>query len=96
MPALDSSLVARHEQWYANRPDYVAHMMERAQRYLHYIVEEVEKRGMPAEIALLPMIESDLNPRSIFGEPCLRYLAVHPVHRQKIWHEAKLVVRRSS
>lgn len=62
MPELDSSLVARHEQWYANRPDYVAHMMERAQRYLHYIVEEVEKRGMPTEIALLPMIESAFNP----------------------------------
>ncbi len=64
MPALDSSLVARHEQWYASRPDYVAHMMERAQRYLHYIVEEVEKRGMPAEIALLPMIESAFNPEA--------------------------------
>jgi len=62
MRELDSRLVARHEQWYANRPDYVARMTERAQRYLHFIVEEVEKRGMPTEIALLPMIESAFNP----------------------------------
>lgn len=59
---LNSPLIARHEQWYAGRPDYVARMTERAQRYLYYITEEVEKRGMPTEIALLPMIESAFNP----------------------------------
>ena len=62
MRELDSKLIARHEQWYAKRPEYVARMTERAQRYLHFIVEEVEKRGMPTEIALLPMIESAFNP----------------------------------
>ncbi|MES1982619.1 MAG: transglycosylase SLT domain-containing protein [Pseudomonadota bacterium] len=62
MPALDSALIARHEQWYASRPEYVARMVERSQRYLHFIVDEVEKRGMPTEIALLPMIESAFNP----------------------------------
>ena len=59
---LDSKLVAKHEQWYASRPDYVARMTERARRYLHYITTEVERRGMPSEIALLPMIESAFNP----------------------------------
>jgi membrane-bound lytic murein transglycosylase D len=62
MPELNTNLVARHEEWYANRPDYVARMTERAQRYLYFITEEVEKRGMPTEIALLPMIESAFNP----------------------------------
>jgi len=62
MQDLDSPLITRHEQWYADRPDYVARMMERSQRYLYFITEEVEKRGMPTEIALLPMIESAFNP----------------------------------
>ncbi len=62
MRELDSKLIARHEQWYAKRPEYVERMTERAQRYLYFIVEEVEKRGMPTEIALLPMIESAFNP----------------------------------
>ena len=62
MQDLNSPLIARHEQWYATRPDYVARMTERAQRYLFFITEEVEKRGMPTEIALLPMIESAFNP----------------------------------
>ncbi|MGH8665011.1 MAG: transglycosylase SLT domain-containing protein [Burkholderiales bacterium] len=61
---LDSPLVKDWENWYASRPDYVARMVARAERYLYYIVEEVEKRGLPAEIALLPMIESAYNPNA--------------------------------
>lgn len=62
MPESTSPLTARHEAWYSSRPDYVQRMVERSQRYLFHIVEEVEKRGMPTEIALLPMIESAYNP----------------------------------
>ncbi|MDO8463743.1 MAG: transglycosylase SLT domain-containing protein [Gallionella sp.] len=62
MRGLNSPLVARHEKWYASRPEYVARMTERASRYLYYIATEVERRGMPSEIALLPMIESAFNP----------------------------------
>jgi len=59
---LDSPLVIKAEDWYEARPDYVARMIERSRRYLYYIVVEVEKRNMPLEIALLPMIESAYNP----------------------------------
>jgi membrane-bound lytic murein transglycosylase D len=62
MRDLDNPLVARHERWYASRPEYVARMTERARRYLYFIAGEVERRGMPSEIALLPMIESAFNP----------------------------------
>lgn len=62
MADLPSPLVQDWENWYASRPDYVARMVARAERYLYYIVEEVQKRGMPSEIALLPMIESAYNP----------------------------------
>jgi membrane-bound lytic murein transglycosylase D len=62
MRELKSKLIARHEKWYANHPDYMARMTERSQRYLFYITQEVERRGMPSEIALLPVIESAFNP----------------------------------
>ena len=62
MPEVESPLVARHEAWYLNRPDYVQRMVERSRLYLYFIVDEVEKRKMPMEIALLPMIESAYNP----------------------------------
>ena len=64
MEELDSPLVQNHVAWYANRPDYVRRMVERSQLYLYHIVEEVEKRGMPTEVALLPMIESAFNPKA--------------------------------
>lgn len=62
MKELKDPLIKRHEKWYASHPDYVLRMSERARRYLFYIVEEVERRGMPMEIALLPVIESAFNP----------------------------------
>jgi membrane-bound lytic murein transglycosylase D len=62
MRQISDPLVTHHEQWYAKRPAYIARMMTRANRYLYYITSEVERRGMPAEIALLPMIESAFNP----------------------------------
>jgi peptidoglycan lytic transglycosylase D len=62
MPDFDNALVRDTEAWYSARPDYVRRMVERSKRYLFYVVEEAEKRGMPTEIALLPMIESAYNP----------------------------------
>ena len=64
IPESTSDLTQKHEQWYSSRPDYVKRMVERSQRYLFHVVEEVEKRGMPTEIALLPMIESAYNPKA--------------------------------
>ncbi|GAB4558806.1 MAG: transglycosylase SLT domain-containing protein [Rhizobacter sp.] len=65
MPDLDTNLVRSGEQWYSTRPDYVQRMTERGSRYLFHIVEEVERRGMPTELALLPFIESAFNPQAI-------------------------------
>src|SRR5450432_269852 len=65
MPDLDNDLVRDRERWYALRPDYVARMTERGGRYLFYIVEELDKRGMPTELALLPFIESAYNPQAM-------------------------------
>src|SRR3954470_21619814 len=61
---IDSALVARHEAWYLNRPEDVQRMVERSHRYLYFIVDELERRNMPTEIALLPMIESAYNPQA--------------------------------
>ena len=65
MPELDNDYVRKGEQWYAARPDYVQRMTDRGSRYLYHIVEEVEKRGMPTELALLPFIESAFNPQAM-------------------------------
>src|SRR3954468_2924431 len=61
---LDSPLVAQHEDWYTSRPEYIKRFVDRGSLYLHYIVEEVEKRGMPTEVALLPVVESAFTPKA--------------------------------
>jgi len=61
---LDSPYIARHEQWFANNPEYMQRMVERASLYLHHIITEVEKRNIPTEIALLPAIESAFKPHA--------------------------------
>jgi membrane-bound lytic murein transglycosylase D len=65
MPDLQSDLVQDREKWYATRPDYVERMTERGRKYLFYIVEELERRNMPTELALLPFIESAFNPQAV-------------------------------
>lgn len=62
MPNLDSPLVQQQQAWYLARPDYLRRVVERSRRYMHHIVEELEKRGMPTELALLPVVESAYNP----------------------------------
>jgi membrane-bound lytic murein transglycosylase D len=65
MPDLDTDLVRDREQWYASRPDYIQRMTERSSKYLFHIVEELERRDMPSELALLPYIESAFNPNAV-------------------------------
>jgi len=65
MPDLDSSLVAKYEAWYVARPELLRGILARARRYLYYIVEEVERRGLPMELALLPAVESGFNPMAL-------------------------------
>ncbi|MDB5891878.1 MAG: LysM peptidoglycan-binding protein [Polaromonas sp.] len=65
MPDLQSELVTDREQWYASRPDYIQRMTERSSKYLFHIVEELERRQMPTELALLPYIESAFNPQAV-------------------------------
>ncbi len=65
MPDLQGDLVTDREQWYATRPDYIQRMTERSNKYIFHIVEELERRNMPTELALLPFIESAFNPQAV-------------------------------
>ncbi|RZS78004.1 membrane-bound lytic murein transglycosylase D [Pigmentiphaga kullae] len=62
VPNIDTALVKEWENFYASRPDYIQRTAERAGKYLYYIVEEIDQRGMPTELALLPFVESSYDP----------------------------------
>ena len=64
MSDISDELVLTHQQWYLNRPEYLRRMIERSRPYLHHIVSQLEQRGMPTELALLPMVESSYDPNA--------------------------------
>lgn len=64
IPDITNPLVTKHMSWYSTRPDQLARISVRASRYMFHVVQELEKRGMPTELALLPVIESAFNPQA--------------------------------
>jgi len=64
IPELDNTQVENQLSWYSSRPEYFQRTTDRASRYLFHIVQELEARGMPTELALLPFIESAFNPHA--------------------------------
>lgn len=61
---LNNSLVLKHRLGYSTHPEGVQRIAQRASRYLFHVVQELEKRQMPTELALLPFIESGFNPQA--------------------------------
>lgn len=59
---VNPELTRRHERWFLERTQHLTRAIERSRPYLYHIVDEVERRGMPMEVALLPLIESAFNP----------------------------------
>jgi membrane-bound lytic murein transglycosylase D len=65
IPDLNNALVDSQLNWYSARSAYILRTTTRASLYLYHVVEELEKRGMPSELALLPFIESAFNPQAV-------------------------------
>ena len=61
-PVVDNALVAQYRQWYIDNPMHLEIVTQRAQPYLYYIVEQLKKRNLPLELALLPIVESGFDP----------------------------------
>ncbi|HEY9181837.1 MAG TPA: transglycosylase SLT domain-containing protein, partial [Gammaproteobacteria bacterium] len=59
---VDDPAVVRERDWYARNQAYLDRVFQRADRYLFHIAGEIEQRGMPAELALLPIVESAFDP----------------------------------
>lgn len=59
---VDHESVNNEVSWFARHPAYLDRTFKRGERYLYHIVKEIEARGMPLELALLPVVESAFNP----------------------------------
>ncbi len=63
--ALDWTMNRRIEaemNWFLRHPEYLSRVFTRAQRFLPHIVDELERRELPVELALLPIVESAFDP----------------------------------
>ena len=65
IPDPDDELINHHVRLLQANPDYVDRVLQRSSSYLFYIIEEVEARDMPSELALLPFVESAFNPKAV-------------------------------
>lgn len=65
LPELNTARVRQRQTWYAQRPELVQRILERANRHLFHILEEIELRKMPAELALVPFIESGFDAQAV-------------------------------
>lgn len=64
MPDLDNSIVRERENWYMRNPGSVSRLIGRSDKYIYHVMEELERRQMPTELALLPFVESAFNPNA--------------------------------
>ena len=62
LPTSEHRKVLSELRWYARHKDYLKRVVDRAEPFLYFIMEEIDKRGIPAELALLPIVESAFQP----------------------------------
>jgi len=65
IPNMEDELTQQWTEYYASHPGSVKRMSERAGKYLYYIIEEINRRGLPTELALLPFVESAYDPAAL-------------------------------
>ena len=63
--AIENARIDRQRLAFASEPRYFELTSKRSERYLHYVVEQLDERGMPLELALLPFVESGYNPMAL-------------------------------
>lgn len=100
--SIDTTAVAKARRSYLGQPTYLPVVANRANYYLFYIVEEVEKRGMPMEIALLPLVESTLNPFAKSSSSAAGLWQIMPATGRHLklerdwWYDGRLDLRDST
>jgi membrane-bound lytic murein transglycosylase D len=62
LPEVNADIVRKQERLYSSKPEYFKRILDRSHKYLFHIMNEVERRGMPTEIAFLPIVESAFVP----------------------------------
>lgn len=74
LPEVENERIEREISWFLKNPDYLMRVQKRAEPYLHLILDEIESKNIPGELALLPVVESAFRPD-----------AYSPAHASGLW-----------
>ncbi len=102
MPVLQNVLVDKWVRHYTKDPNYLNRMFNRSGKYLYHIIEEVEARGMPTELALLPFVESAFQPEALSHAKAAGLWQFMPATgkvyslEQNLWHDERRDVMEST
>ncbi|WP_262500823.1 transglycosylase SLT domain-containing protein [Pseudohalioglobus sediminis] len=100
--SLHNEQIGRARDAYLRQPNYLSVVAERARFYLYYIVEEVERRDLPMELALLPLVESTLNPFATSSEQAAGLWQIMPATGKQLglqqdwWYDGRRDLRDST
>jgi membrane-bound lytic murein transglycosylase D len=98
----DNRQVREARAHYLAQEGYFDTITERGALYLHYIVEEIERRDMPMELALLPLVESSLNPFALSSQQALGLWQIMPATGKNLglssdwWYDGRRDLREST
>ena len=99
---IHNAQVGKARDRFLKQHDYLAVVSRRADLYLYYIVEEIERRGLPMEIALLPLVESTLDPFAVSSERAAGLWQIMPATGKYLglerdwWYDGRLDLRDST
>jgi membrane-bound lytic murein transglycosylase D len=99
---LESSRIDSELKWFARHQSYLNRVSDRSARYLYFIMEQIEARGMPGEMALLPIVESAFEPFAYSHGRAAGVWQFIPGTghiyglKQDWWHDGRRDIRRST
>lgn len=62
IPVPNNERITKHRNWYLKHPEHMRRVAGRAEPFMYLVVQEIKKRDMPLELALLPVVESAFDP----------------------------------
>lgn len=95
LPEIENSRIEREIQSFLKHPKYLTKIQQRAEPYLYFILDEIEKKGIPGELALLPAIESGFKPNAISKSKALGLWQIMPATgrffglKQNWWYDGR-------
>ncbi len=65
LPKIKNARIEHEIQKYLQHPEFIGKLQQRAEPYLYFILDEIEAKNIPGELALLPIVESAFKPHAI-------------------------------